>query len=96
VTVVSGFKAYPGEIEAAAMQHPGVLEAGAAGMPDERGGEAVALYVVRRDPALDEKALLEHCAQRLAPYKRPLKVFFRDALPKSPIGKVLRRELRPD
>jgi long-chain acyl-CoA synthetase len=96
VIVVSGFKAYPGEIEAVAMQHPGVLEAGAAGMPDERSGEAVALYVVRRDPALDEKALLEHCAQHLAPYKRPLKVFFRDALPKSPIGKVLRRELRPD
>jgi len=51
---------------------------------------------VRKDPALGEAALLEHCAKHLAPYKRPQKVFFRDSLPKSPIGKVLRRELRPD
>ena len=51
--------------------------------------------MVRRDPALDEKALIEHCAQQLAPYKRPVKVFFRDTLPKSPIGQVLRREVRP-
>ncbi len=94
--VVSGFKAYPSEIEAVAMRHPGVQEAGAAGIPDARSGEAVALYVVKRDPALSETALLEHCAQHLAPYKRPVKVFFRDALPKSPIGKVLRRQLRPD
>jgi len=95
VIVVSGFKAYPGEIETVAMQHPGVREAGAAAIPDSRSGEAVALYVVKRDPALGEQALIEHCAQRLAPYKRPVKVFFCDALPKSPIGKVLRRELRP-
>jgi long-chain acyl-CoA synthetase len=95
VIVVSGFKAYPAEIEAVAMQHPGVKEAGAAGVPDERSGEAVALYVVKQDPALDEAALLAHCAKQLAPYKRPQRVFFRDALPKSPIGKVLRRELRP-
>lgn len=94
VIVVSGFKAYPAEIEAVAMQHPGVKEAGAAGVPDERSGEAVALYVVKKDPALGEAALLAHCAQHLAPYKRPVKVLFRDALPKSPIGKVLRRELR--
>jgi long-chain acyl-CoA synthetase len=96
VIVVSGFKAYPGEIETIAMRHPGVLEAGAAAIPDPKSGEAVALYVVRRDPALDEKTLLEHCAQHLAPYKRPVRVFFRDALPKSPIGKVLRRLLQPD
>jgi long-chain acyl-CoA synthetase len=94
--VVSGFKAYPSEIEAVAMRHPGVQEAGAVGMADARSGEAVALYVVKRDPALSEAALLEHCAQHLAPYKRPQKVFFRDALPKSPIGKVLRRELKSD
>jgi len=95
VIVVSGFKAYPGEIEAVALQHPGVKEAGVAGIPDARSGEAVALYVVRKDPALGEAELLAHCAKHLAPYKRPQKVFFRDALPKSPIGKVLRRELRP-
>jgi long-chain acyl-CoA synthetase len=94
--VVSGFKAYPSEIEAVAMQHPGVLEAGAAAIPDARSGEAVALYVVKRDAALSAQALIEHCAQQLAPYKRPVKVFFRDTLPKSPIGKVLRRQLRPD
>jgi long-chain acyl-CoA synthetase len=96
VIVVSGFKAYPGEIEAVALQHPGVSEAGVAGIPDARSGEAVALYVVRKDPALSEAALLEHCAKHLAPYKRPRQVLFREALPKSPIGKVLRRELRPD
>jgi long-chain acyl-CoA synthetase len=96
VIVVSGFKAYPSEIEAVAMRHPGVQDAGAAGIADARTGEAVALYVVKRDPALDERALLAHCAEHLAPYKRPAKVFFRDALPKSPIGKVLRRLLRPD
>jgi long-chain acyl-CoA synthetase len=95
VIVVSGFKAYPGEIEAVALQHPGVKEAGVAGVPDPHSGEAVALYVVRKDPALSEAALLAHCAKQLAPYKRPRQVFFREALPKSPIGKVLRRELRP-
>ncbi len=95
VIVVSGFKAYPGEIEAVAMAHPGVKEAGAAGVPDARSGEAVALYVVKEDSSLGESALLAHCAQHLAPYKRPQKVFFRDALPKSPIGKVLRRRLQP-
>ena len=94
IIVVSGFKAYPAEIEAVAMQHPGVKEAGAAGVPDERSGEAVALYVVKQDPALDQAALIAHCAKHLAPYKQPRHVFFRDALPKSPIGKVLRRELR--
>ena len=96
VIVVSGFKAYPGEIEAVALQHPGVREAGVAGIPDARSGEAVALYVVRKDPALSEAALLEHCAKHLAPYKRPRRVLFRESLPKSPIGKVLRRQLRPD
>ena len=94
VIVVSGFKAYPGEIEAVALQHPGVKEAGVAGIPDARSGEAVALYVVRKDPALSEAELLAHCAKHLAPYKRPRHVYFRDSLPKSPIGKVLRRELR--
>jgi len=96
VIVVSGFKAYPGEIEAVALQHPGVKEAGVAGIPDARSGEAVALYVVRKDPGLSEAQLREHCAKHLAPYKQPRQVFFRDALPKSPIGKVLRRQLRPN
>jgi long-chain acyl-CoA synthetase len=94
VIVVSGFKAYPSEIEAVALQHPGVKDAAAVGMPHPRSGEAVALFVVKRDPQLTAAALSEHCAQRLASYKRPVRIEFRDALPKSAIGKVLHRELK--
>jgi long-chain acyl-CoA synthetase len=94
VIVVSGFKAYPSEIEAVALQHPGVKEAGAVGLPHPRSGEVVALFVVKRDPELRAGALAEHCARRLSPYKRPVRIEFRDALPKSPLGKVLYRELR--
>jgi long-chain acyl-CoA synthetase len=94
VIVVSGFKAYPGEIEAVALAHPGVKDAGAVGVPHSKSGEAVALFVVRRDPALSAEALAAHCAERLTPYKRPVRIEFRDALPKSPLGKVLHRELR--
>jgi len=93
--VVSGFKAYPSEIEEVALLHPGVKDAGAAGIPDPRSGEAVVLYVVKRDAALTAEALQEHCARHLAPYKRPKRIEFRDSLPKSPLGKVLHRELRP-
>ncbi|MCX7961467.1 MAG: AMP-binding protein [Burkholderiales bacterium] len=94
VIVVSGFKAYPSEIEAAAKSHPGVADAGAVGVPHPRSGEAVALFVVRRDPALTADALAAHCAARLAPYKRPVRIEFRDELPRSPLGKILYRELR--
>ncbi len=93
VIVVSGFKAYPAEIEEVAMRHPGVRDAGAAAVPDPRSGEAVALYVVRRDPALTAEALRAHCARYLTGYKLPKKIEFRDSLPKSPIGKTLRRQL---
>ena len=93
VIVVSGFKAYPSEIEAVALRHPGVKDAAAAGIPDARSGKAVALFVIKRDPALTAESLREHCAQHLAPYKRPRLVEFRDSLPKSPIGKVLHRAL---
>jgi long-chain acyl-CoA synthetase len=93
VIVVSGFKAYPSEIEAAVLAHPGVRDAGAVGVPHPRSGEAVALFVVKRDPALTAEVLAAHCAERLAPYKRPVRIEFRDALPKSPLGKVLHREL---
>lgn len=96
IIVVAGFKAYPSEIEAVARSHPGVADAGAVGVPHPRTGEAVALFVVRRDPALDAAALMAHCAQHLAPYKRPSRIAFREALPKSPIGKVLRRALRDE
>jgi long-chain acyl-CoA synthetase len=96
VIVVSGFKAYPGEIEAVALAHPGVKDAGAVGVPHPKSGEAVALFVVRRDPALSAEALAAHCAERLTFYKRPARIEFRDSLPKSPLGKVLHRELRLD
>jgi long-chain acyl-CoA synthetase len=96
VIVVSGFKAYPAEIEDVAMLHPGVRDAGAVGVPDERSGETVALFVVRKDPALTAEAVLEHCAKHLTGYKLPKRIEFREQLPKTPIGKILRRELREE
>ncbi len=94
VVVVSGFKAYPTEIENVAKRHPGVADAAAVGVPDARSGEAVTLFVVRRDPALTAEALQAHCARHLTPYKRPKLIEFRDRLPKSSVGKTLHRELR--
>lgn len=94
VIVVSGFKVYPTEVEDVAMLHPGVKDAGAVGVPDARSGEAVTLYVVRKDPALSAETLRAHLAGRLARYKQPERIEFRESLPKSPIGKVLHRELR--
>jgi long-chain acyl-CoA synthetase len=91
---VSGFNVYPNEIEDVAIGHPGVLEAGAVGVPDARTGEAVKLVVVRKDPALTEAALIAYCRQHLTGYKTPRQVEFRDVLPKTNIGKILRRELR--
>jgi long-chain acyl-CoA synthetase len=91
---VSGFNVYPNEIEDVAMGHPGVLEAGAVGVPDARTGEAVKLVVVRKDATLTEAALIAYCRQHLTGYKIPRQVEFRDTLPKTNIGKILRRELR--
>lgn len=96
VIVVSGFKAYPSEIEEVAKLHPSVLDAGAVGVPDERSGEAVALFVVKTDASLTAEAVREHCAKYLTGYKLPRRVEFRDRLPKTPLGKVLRRELRDE
>ncbi len=96
VIVVSGMKAWPTEIEDVVMRHPGVKDAGAVGMPDPRTGEAIALFVVRRDPGLTDEALREHCAKHLTGYKRPKRIEFRDELPKTPIGKVLRRQLKEE
>ncbi len=96
VIVVSGMKAWPTEIEDVVMRHPGVRDAGAVGMPDARTGEAIALFVVRRDPGLTAEALREHCAKHLTGYKRPKRIEFRDELPKTPIGKVLRRQLKEE
>jgi long-chain acyl-CoA synthetase len=95
--IVSGFKVYPNEVEDVAAMHAGVLEAGAIGVPDARSGEAVKLVVLRRDPALGEAELLEHCRKHLTGYKVPKVIEFRaEPLPKTPIGKILRRALRDE
>jgi long-chain acyl-CoA synthetase len=90
---VSGFKVFPNEVEDVAGQCPGVLEAAAIGVPDARTGQAVKLFVVKRDPALDKAELSEYLHARLAGYKRPTIIEFVDQLPKSNIGKILRKEL---
>ncbi|HTZ01013.1 MAG TPA: AMP-binding protein [Xanthobacteraceae bacterium] len=90
---VSGFKVFPNEVEDVTMQHPGVLEAAVIGVPDLRTGQAVKLFVVRRDPALSKTDLTAFLHDRLAGYKRPTIIEFRDDLPKSNIGKILRKEL---
>ena len=92
--LVSGFNVYPTEIEQVVNLHPGVLECAAVGVPDERTGEAVKLYVVRRDPALAEEDIAAYCRENFTNYKRPKSIEFRDDLPKSNVGKILRRELR--
>jgi long-chain acyl-CoA synthetase len=92
--LVSGFNVYPTEIEQVVNLHPGVLECAAVGIPDAKSGEAVKLFVVKSDPALAEEDLASYCAQQMTAYKRPKFIEFRDELPKSNVGKILRRELR--
>jgi long-chain acyl-CoA synthetase len=92
--LVSGFNVYPNEIESVIAMHPGVLECGAVGVLDSKSGEAVKVVIVRKDPNLTKEAVIEHCKTQLTGYKLPRHVEFRDGLPKSPIGKVLRRDLR--
>jgi long-chain acyl-CoA synthetase len=94
VIVVSGFKVYPNEVEDVVAAHPGVLEVAAVGVPAGQSGEAVKLFVVRKDAALTARQLIEYCRQNLTPYKVPHYVEFMDELPKSNVGKVLRRELK--
>jgi len=94
--LVSGFNVYPNEIEAVVVTHPGVLECAAIGVPDTKSGEAVKLFVVRKDPSLTAEALLAHCRANLTGYKCPREVEFRTELPKSNVGKILRRELRDE
>ncbi len=92
--VVSGFKIWPNEIEDVVALHPAVLEVGAVGVPDPRSGEAVKIVVVRKDPELTAEALIEHCRKNLTRYKVPRHVEFRTVLPRTNIGKILRRALR--
>jgi len=94
--VVSGFKVYPNEIEAVVSSYPGVLECAVVGVPDARSGEAVMLFVVRQDPKLTKEALEEFCARQFTGYKRPKYIEFRSVLPKTNVGKILRRELRDE
>ena len=94
--LVSGFNVYPNEVEDVVMTHPGVAECAVIGVPDERAGEAVKLFVVRRDPTLKKEDLVAYCKTQLTGYKRPNQIEFRDSLPKTSIGKILRRELRDE
>jgi long-chain acyl-CoA synthetase len=93
---VSGFNVYPNEVESVAVTHPGVLEAAAVAKADERSGEVVALFIVRKDPALTADAVIEHCRAALTGYKVPKYVYFKNDLPKTNVGKILRRELRDE
>ncbi|MCX7815702.1 MAG: long-chain-fatty-acid--CoA ligase [Tepidimonas ignava] len=92
--LVSGFNVFPNEVEDVVAQMDGVLECAAVGIPDEHSGEAVKLVVVRKDPSLTEEHIREYCAANLTGYKRPKVIEFRTELPKTPVGKILRRELR--
>jgi long-chain acyl-CoA synthetase len=92
--LVSGFNVYPNEIEGVVAMHPGVLECAVVGVPDKNSGEAVKLFVVKKDPALTEADLAKFCAEQLTGYKKPKTIEFRTELPKTNVGKILRRELR--
>ena len=94
VILVSGFNVYPNEVEDVVASLPGVLECAVIGIPDDKSGEAVKLVVVKRDPALTETQVREHCKHNLTGYKLPKVIEFRADLPKTPVGKILRRELR--
>ena len=92
--LVSGFNVYPNEIEGVVAGHPGVLECAAVGVPDRQAGEAVMLFVVKKDPNLTQQDLMKYCTEQLTGYKKPRYIEFRDELPKTNVGKILRRELR--
>jgi long-chain acyl-CoA synthetase len=92
--LVSGFNVYPNEVEEVASACPGVLECAAIGVPDEKTGETVKLVVVRKDPALTQVQIMAYCREHMTAYKQPRVIEFRDELPKTPVGKILRRELR--
>jgi long-chain acyl-CoA synthetase len=94
MVLVSGFNVYPNEIEEVVAGHPGVLECAVVGVPDSQSGEAVVLFVSKKDPALTEQALMKYCAEQLTGYKKPKHIIFQQDLPKTNVGKVLRRELR--
>ena len=94
--LVSGFNVYPNELEGVIAQHPGVLECAVIGVPDEHSGEAVKVFVVRKDPALTADQLMDYCKQQFTGYKKPKYIEFRNELPKTNVGKILRRVLRDE
>ena len=96
MVLVSGFNVYPNEVEDVLASHPGVLESAVIGLPDEHSGEAVTAFVVRKDPTLSADALRAYCKENLTGYKVPRQIFFRESLPKTNVGKVLRRALREE
>ena len=94
--LVSGFNVYPNEVEAVIAAHPGVLECACVGVPDEHSGEAVKVFIVRKDPNLTAETLMAYCKEQFTGYKRPKYIEFRDELPKTNVGKILRRALRDE
>jgi long-chain acyl-CoA synthetase len=94
MVTVSGFKVFPNEVEEVVAKLPGVLECGVIGVPDDKTGEAVKLVVVRKDDSVTEEKIRDYCRQNLTAYKQPKVIEFRKELPKTPVGKILRRELR--
>ena len=94
--LVSGFNVYPNELEGVIAAHPGVLECAVIGVPDEHSGEAVKVFIVRRDPALTSEMVMDYCRQQFTGYKKPKYIEFRDELPKTNVGKILRRVLRDE
>ena len=92
--LVSGFNVFPNELEQVISLCPGVVECAAIGVPDEKQGEAIKVFIIKSDPALTEDEVANYCHQNLTGYKRPKYIEFRDELPKSNVGKILRRELR--
>ena len=96
MVLVSGFNVYPNEVEEVIVKHPGVVEAAVIGLPDEHSGEAVVAYVVRRDPSLTTDELRKFCRENMTGYKVPRRIEFRETLPKTNVGKVLRRALKEE
>jgi long-chain acyl-CoA synthetase len=94
IILVSGFNVYPNEIEEVVSSHPGVFEVACIGVPDEQSGEVPKIFVVKKDASLTETELLAYCKQQLTGYKMPKKVAFCASLPKSNVGKILRKDLR--
>jgi long-chain acyl-CoA synthetase len=92
--LVSGFNVYPNDVEETVSSCPGVLECAAVGVPDEKTGEAVKLVIVKKDPSLTESAVRAHCRANMTGYKQPKVIEFKTELPKTAVGKILRRELR--